>query len=75
MAKKKRSRRSAKQRQRQAARQAAIAQTTRSAKPSRSSLAETFREEYRYVVSDLRRMGILAAAMFVLMVVLAVVVG
>lgn len=31
----------------------------------------SFAEEYRYVFSDLRRMGVLAAGMFALMVVLA----
>lgn len=36
-------------------------------KPAKISIAE----EYRYVYSDLRRMGVLAAGMFVLMIVLA----
>ena len=34
-----------------------------------------FRSEYRYVLGDLKRIGILAAAMFATLVVLALVVG
>ena len=32
-------------------------------------------EEYRYVLGDLKRIGVLAAAMFTLLVVLALVIG
>lgn len=46
------------------------ARTTRAApSPARPSL--DLREEYRYVYSDLKRIGLLAAGMFVLLIVLS----
>ena len=69
MAKKKRSRASR--------RQKAQATRSRQATPSRvrgrKAEKTDFRAEYRYVIRDLRRMGLLAAAMFALMVVLALI--
>ena len=41
------------------------------AKRATSSRASELAEEYRYVLSDLRRIGILAASMFALLVALA----
>jgi len=38
---------------------------------SMAQAAVTFREEYRYVFSDLKRTAILAAAMFAVMIILA----
>jgi hypothetical protein len=69
MAKKKRSRASRRQRA-----QAANTRQTAPA-PVRTDKTEKtdFGAEYRYVIRDLRRMGLLAAGMFVLMVVLALI--
>lgn len=36
-------------------------------------MGDKFREEYRYVVADLRRLGILAAVMFVVLIALALI--
>jgi len=36
---------------------------------------EAFRQEYRYVISDLRTTGILAGALFATMVILALILG
>ncbi len=44
------------------------------AKKTASSKVVDLVNEYRYVLSDLKRLGILAAAMFVLLVILALVV-
>lgn len=54
---------------------AAVAKTV--ATPAKSAVASKVVDlvsEYRYVLSDLKRLGILAAAMFVLLVILALVV-
>jgi len=40
---------------------------------SMAQAAVTFREEYHYVIADLRRTAILAAAMFVAMIALALI--
>lgn len=36
-------------------------------------MGDKFREEYRYVLADLRRLGILAAVMFVVLIALALI--
>ena len=64
---KKRSRRSRSRGQYASAGQAAIASTTE------GSETVDFREEYRYVVHDLKRFGVLALAMFATLIVLALV--
>ncbi len=70
MAKKKRKKRSTASRRQQSqlarSRKAPIASAKK-----RKTAQVSFAEEYRYVFSDLKRMGILATGMFALMVVLA----
>ena len=64
MAKKRKSR-SSKKRRAQLATQRKI---RRSASAPRREEKVSFQEEYRYVFQDLKRMGVLAGAMFVLLV-------
>ena len=72
--KKRRSKRSKGQRKQSAARTAVSSGTRQTPRASKITTLASLKEEYRYVVGDLKRMGILAAAMFVLMVVLALVI-
>jgi len=53
--------------------QAARARQAASPSKKRKDKQIDFREEYRYVLHDLKRMGILAAGIFALLVVLALV--
>ena len=76
MAKKKRARKAAKRRQSQASRRvtAKAVSARHRAKPSRANKVD-FRQEYGYVISDLKHFGILAAAMFATLVALAAIFG
>ena len=51
----------------------AVAEASATEKAAPSARAVDLRSEYQYVISDLRRIGIIAAAMVCLLVVLAVV--
>ena len=53
----------------------AAAATTRSAQSQPQVTEADFAVEYHYVLGDLKRIGVLAAAMFVLLVILALVLG
>ena len=76
MAKKKRSRKAAKRRQSQVSRRvtAKAVSARHRAKPSQAKKVD-FRQEYGYVISDLKHFGILAIAMFATLVILAAVLG
>lgn len=65
----KRSTRSAAARRRRQATRPASA----GAKRAKASESVDFREEYQYVLADLKRFGLLAVAMFALLIVLALV--
>ena len=69
MAKKKRSRASRRQRAQLAKSRQAAPAATRKGKTEKMD----FTAEYHYVIRDLKRMGLLAAGMFVLMAVLALI--
>jgi hypothetical protein len=76
VAKKKRSRRTSSTRQR--AQRPAPARAETAVAPAQEDAPSSgvdFGSEYRYVLSDLRRFGILAVAMFATLVVLAIVLG
>ena len=76
MAKKKRSRRSSSAKNRKKSQRLASkgAQANSGAKKPTASKAVDFAGEYHYVLGDLKRIAILAAAMFGLLVILALVI-
>ncbi len=73
MAKKSAKRRSQSRAARQAAPRAEVRQMPAAPQPAPVARATELADEYRYVIGDLKRVGILAAAMLVLLVALALV--
>ena len=55
-------------------RRASAAQGSRTRSAAKAEAVD-FRSEYRYVISDLRRFGLLAVAMFATLIVLALLLG
>ena len=76
MSKKKRARKAAKRRQSQISRRtpAKAVSARHRAKPPEAKKVD-FRQEYGYVISDLKHFGLLAAAMFATLVALAAILG
>ena len=64
-------RKRSKARKRQQTQLAKSRKTTISAAEKKKADEVTFKEEYHYVFGDLKRMGILAAGMFALLIILA----